>query len=504
MESIGKSLIKHLSLVNLNYRELNDNQLTGLVPPELGKLTHLFDLNIGNNNLEGPTPDNLSSYLVAIDLVFIGFRNLHGNKLNETIPTALQRLESMTYLNNGSFDGFREDGRWCHDLCIKKDLLTLILVTHHLIYIFNFLGTSHPTPFEVPFRLMLLMRSFEQSTLRPNSFGTWSASELVFAVSSTCKVSTTNKILGGEWKHNNLSGDVLSLMNCLSLAFLNVSYNNLAGYIPTQVITSLGFRQTASLEITTFVDTGLVLPVSSLTQQKELICSWLALFNLGAISPSPDLLLPLFFLHSLASSNFHTFQMKLDLVLESLKFAQTMGILGRLMVIILVVAAPSVHGGQTYSVDWTLGTDYSSWATKAIDIGDTIVFNYDSSSHNVVVVDQSDYNNCVSSNAIQSYSNGKTSIALSKSGPMYFICGYPGHCTEGMQLQINVQASSSSSGSGTSPPATTSTPASSTPSSQTSPTTSTQSNGAAYGSTNMNGVVFGLSPVLGIVFAYMG
>lgn len=34
-------------------------------------------------------------------------------------------------------------------------------------------------------------------------------------------------------ENNNLSGDVISLINCLSLSVLNVSYNNLAGVIPT-------------------------------------------------------------------------------------------------------------------------------------------------------------------------------------------------------------------------------------------------------------------------------
>lgn len=71
-------------------RELNDNHLSGCIPPELGKLTNLFDLyvllphefefhwllhflnirftdgnnsyrNVANNNLVGPIPENLSS-----------------------------------------------------------------------------------------------------------------------------------------------------------------------------------------------------------------------------------------------------------------------------------------------------------------------------------------------------------------------------------------------------------------------------------------------------------
>ncbi|GAB2252221.1 hypothetical protein Droror1_Dr00005068 [Drosera rotundifolia] len=179
--------------------------------------------------------------------------------------------------------------------------------------------------------------------------------------------------------------------------------------------------------------------------------------------------------------------------------AKTMGILAGILALMFIAVAPSVHGAQTYTVDWTLGTDYSSWATKAINTGDTIVFNYDGS-HNVEVVDQSDYTNCVSSNAIQTYSNGKSSITLTQSGPMYFICGFPGHCSGGMQLQINVQASSSSSGGSSTTPSTPSTsPASTTPTT----TTTTGSSGTAATS-NINGLIFGLSVVLGTLFAFKG
>ncbi|KAD0079195.1 hypothetical protein E3N88_44813 [Mikania micrantha] len=90
------------------------------------------------------------------------------------------------------------------------------------------------------------------------------------------------------------------------------------------------------------------------------------------------------------------------------------------------------------------------------------VFNY-GGSHGVDVVSKSDYDNCATSNAINSYSDGATVISLTQSGPMYFVCPSFGHCNTGMKLAINVvsQASNSptttvpSGGSNSSPPATT-------------------------------------------------
>lgn len=74
--------------------------------------------NVANNRLEGPIPDNLSSctnlnslwepcllkiknyYIFKIKSWSFVFHcsNVHGNKLNGTVPLAFQRLESMTYL----------------------------------------------------------------------------------------------------------------------------------------------------------------------------------------------------------------------------------------------------------------------------------------------------------------------------------------------------------------------------------------------------------------------
>lgn len=90
-------------------------------------------------------------------------------------------------------------------------------------------------------------------------------------------------------------------------------------------------------------------------------------------------------------------------------------------------------------------------------------------------VSESDYNNCASSNALESHDDGNTRINLKAPGTQYFICPSAGHCPGGMKLAVTVVAASPSgtntpSGSPPSTPATTGTPPS---------TTSSPANGAA-------------------------
>ncbi|GJY63733.1 ribonuclease H-like domain-containing protein [Tanacetum coccineum] len=106
---------------------------------------------------------------------------------------------------------------------------------------------------------------------------------------------------------------------------------------------------------------------------------------------------------------------------------------------------------------WTTFGDYTTWAsTKTFNVGDTLLFNY-GSSHGVDVVSKSDYDNCVTSNALDSYSGGTTTVSLTQAGPMYFACPSFGHCSSGMKLAINVVSAGSNS------PANTPTPSGTTP-----------------------------------------
>nr|GMC90949.1 uclacyanin-3-like [Ipomoea batatas] len=167
-------------------------------------------------------------------------------------------------------------------------------------------------------------------------------------------------------------------------------------------------------------------------------------------------------------------------------------------ILFVLLAAPAAFAADHVVGDssgWTQTGDYTTWASsKTFAMGDNLVFNY-GGSHGVDVVSKDNYDNCNAGNAIQSYTGGATTIKLSKSGPMYFICPTIGHCQTGMKLAINVDSPSSGSDS---PPST------STPSGRTTPTaTSPPPNAAMGGSGCMSKVVVGVSIVVGALFAFL-
>ena len=73
--------------------DLEQNQLTGPIPAELGRLSSLKDLQLYSNELTGPIPTELGnlSNLTALDL--------GGNQLTGSIPPELGNLSSLTWLD---------------------------------------------------------------------------------------------------------------------------------------------------------------------------------------------------------------------------------------------------------------------------------------------------------------------------------------------------------------------------------------------------------------------
>ncbi|XP_058773048.1 mavicyanin-like [Vicia villosa] len=93
------------------------------------------------------------------------------------------------------------------------------------------------------------------------------------------------------------------------------------------------------------------------------------------------------------------------------------------------------------SSGWTIigNIDYKKWsATKNFQIGDTIVFEYNSQFHNVMRVTHAMYKSCNVSSPLTTFSTGKDSIKITNYGHHFFLCGVPGHCQAGQKVDINV------------------------------------------------------------------
>ena len=81
---------------------LPDNGLSGTIPPELGDLVHLRELDLSNNGLTGTIPPELGK-LFRLELL-----DLSGNRLSGPVPAELGNLfalESLQLQNNADLSG---------------------------------------------------------------------------------------------------------------------------------------------------------------------------------------------------------------------------------------------------------------------------------------------------------------------------------------------------------------------------------------------------------------
>ncbi|KAF8663934.1 hypothetical protein HU200_055277 [Digitaria exilis] len=101
-----------------------------------------------------------------------------------------------------------------------------------------------------------------------------------------------------------------------------------------------------------------------------------------------------------------------------------------------VTAADYVVGDP--SGGWDGKTDYKSWAAaQTFAPGDTLTFKYNSY-HNVLEVTKEAFEACTTTNPITFDNSGTTTVLLTMPGTRYFICGGPGHCLNGMKMEVQV------------------------------------------------------------------
>jgi len=84
------------SLVNLRDLALDENQLTGSIPPELGNLVNLQDLYLSHNQLTGSIPTQLGNLANLQEL------GLSSNQLDGSIPPELGNLANLQELEISS------------------------------------------------------------------------------------------------------------------------------------------------------------------------------------------------------------------------------------------------------------------------------------------------------------------------------------------------------------------------------------------------------------------
>ncbi|CAL9245299.1 unnamed protein product [Arabidopsis halleri] len=119
-----------------------------------------------------------------------------------------------------------------------------------------------------------------------------------------------------------------------------------------------------------------------------------------------------------------------------------------IMVVLIIImgmlgeSVASVHkvGG---SAGWTIlgKVDYNKWtSSETFTAGDSLLFVYNHQFHNVKQVSRRDFLSCNATSAMATYTSGSDTVALTKPGHLYFLCGFPGHCQAGQKLHVLVAA----------------------------------------------------------------
>ncbi|XP_071701040.1 mavicyanin-like [Rutidosis leptorrhynchoides] len=119
---------------------------------------------------------------------------------------------------------------------------------------------------------------------------------------------------------------------------------------------------------------------------------------------------------------------------------------------LLDVALAVDHTVGSPGGSWDLSTNFGVWASsQTFSVGDNLVFRY-TSNHDVLEVTKSNYDSCGTSGPISTSTSSPTTIPLTAAGKRYFICGIPGHCSQGMKVEIDVVSAASGPPSTPTPP----------------------------------------------------
>ncbi|KAL8499031.1 hypothetical protein ACS0TY_022116 [Phlomoides rotata] len=188
------------NLTNLVSLRLDQNDLSGIIPPTFTHLHTLQGLYLNNNNLEGLVPEDLCDLHNLVEL------NLRCNQLSGPIPTCLGNVSSLRniFLNSNMLTSTIPSTLW--DL---KDLLTLDLSSNSLT---GFLPPEIAN-LVVANYINLSMNNLSESI--PNTIG------------------KLQNLVNLSLAHNRLKGSIpASSGSMVGLVTLDLSNNNLSGSIP--------------------------------------------------------------------------------------------------------------------------------------------------------------------------------------------------------------------------------------------------------------------------------
>ncbi|CAM9520586.1 unnamed protein product [Discosporangium mesarthrocarpum] len=214
-------------LSGLRYLYLGDNNLQGSIPEEIGQLSNICVLSLSGNNLKGEIDPALGE-LFALETL-----SLRDNDLSGEIPPELGQLSLLKHLflgNNHLRGGIPSElGRMgeLRQLCLGDNNLegnipiglTELTQLEDLVLCGNMLSGEIPSGLSILSQLSRLELDGNQLTGRiPPELGELSGLRLLFL------------------DHNNLSGPIPPELGCLGwVQRFDISHNRLSGDIPPEI-----------------------------------------------------------------------------------------------------------------------------------------------------------------------------------------------------------------------------------------------------------------------------
>ncbi|PWZ29037.1 Receptor kinase-like protein Xa21 [Zea mays] len=213
--------ISNLS-TTLQYLMMALNNLSGTVPPTIGKFSGLIKLSLANNNLTG-TIEEWVGNMTKLQIL-----RLQSNNFKGKIPPSIGNLTGLThfYVGDNNFSGSIPSNLWNLNI-------TILDLSHN-----NFQG-SIPVQFSNLELISLNLSSNKFSGEIPETLGQLKQIQIIQMDQNilTGDIPSTFSSLYSldllNLSHNNLYGPLPSFLSGLNLSKLDLSYNNFQGKIPT-------------------------------------------------------------------------------------------------------------------------------------------------------------------------------------------------------------------------------------------------------------------------------